>query len=260
MTEELQAAMAAIKAEDVEGAKLMLARLLQEEPDNVAAWVLLSKLAETKVQKAAFLRKILAIEPDHAYARQELAALQETGGDAEMSAAAERTPAAPVPYEEADEVEQEAESEEKGQPEEQVEALPISTDPFDYEAQAEGDTLPPWMADEEVILEAPKPAATSTSGEEAPEQGTEDGVAQEAESATPEEAGDDGESGAVAEAEGGEPAGAPKKVGSGAIQEGAAAGTGRGVLLGLTLATIVVFLLLIYAAITFLPDILSNIF
>ncbi|HSM55619.1 MAG TPA: hypothetical protein VK879_05625 [Candidatus Sulfomarinibacteraceae bacterium] len=72
MKEQLQEALLAVKAGEEERARVLLAELLREDPDNVPAWTLLSKLADSDVQKAAFLRKVLALEPGHAYAQQEL--------------------------------------------------------------------------------------------------------------------------------------------------------------------------------------------
>lgn len=73
MNEELREALGAVKQGRREKARLILAEYLRRDPQNVPAWVLLSKLAATQVQKAAFLRKILELDPEHAYARQTLA-------------------------------------------------------------------------------------------------------------------------------------------------------------------------------------------
>lgn len=77
MTEELRDALEAVSSGQREKARVILAEFLRHDPQNVPAWVLLSKLATTEGQKTAFLRKILDLDPGHAYARQVLA---EMGG------------------------------------------------------------------------------------------------------------------------------------------------------------------------------------
>ncbi len=72
MDQELRDALLAAKAGDEGRARLMLAEYLRREPESVAAWVLLSRLAPSNVQRAAFLRKVLELDPNHAYARQTL--------------------------------------------------------------------------------------------------------------------------------------------------------------------------------------------
>lgn len=196
MKEELEQAFAAIKNGEEEQARVLLARMLKDDPEYVAGWVLLSKLAPNRIQKAAFLDKILALDPAHIYARQEMEALEagvsampevERTGDLEseivaaevaeadvLAGAAE--PAAVEPaqvveelvarddFPSAEEAEQGAEFvEEEWQPEQdevwedstavgEETRMPISADPLDYEAQATGDTLPPWLADDEALL------------------------------------------------------------------------------------------------------------
>lgn len=76
MDQELRDALLAARDGDEPRARLILAEYLRRDPDNVAAWVLLSKLAPSNGQKAAFLRKVLDLDPSHAYARE---ALQQLG-------------------------------------------------------------------------------------------------------------------------------------------------------------------------------------
>ncbi|MDT8304996.1 MAG: hypothetical protein RRC07_03585 [Anaerolineae bacterium] len=199
MKEELEQAFAAIKNGEEEQARVLLAQMLKDDPDYVPGWVLLSKLAPNRIQKAAFLDKILALDPDHVYARQEMEALEagvstmpETepaseseseivaaevaevdalAGAAEAAPveappdAAEVTPAAGLPSaDEADTapefVAEEGQVDLVEEPEEPAKAItaeeeartPISADPLDYEAQASGDTLPPWLAEDEALL------------------------------------------------------------------------------------------------------------
>ena len=75
MREKLQEALLAAKGGEEEKARLLLAQYLREEPDYVPGWVLLSKLATSDVQKVAFLRKVLSLDPDHKYALEEMGRL-----------------------------------------------------------------------------------------------------------------------------------------------------------------------------------------
>lgn len=197
MKEELEQAFAAIKNGEEEQARVLLARMLKDDPEYVPGWVLLSKLAPNRIQKAAFLEKILALDPGHIYARQEMETLEasppaepeveaarEAVGEAVAAEVAEvdvlagageladvEVPAeAEVALEEEGTVPEDIDSagvaDEEVQPEfyEEVEEIAepgegeseprvvISTEPLDYEAQATGDTLPPWLADDEALL------------------------------------------------------------------------------------------------------------
>ncbi|MDX1665063.1 MAG: hypothetical protein R3272_14825 [Candidatus Promineifilaceae bacterium] len=224
MKEELQQALAAIKVRDEESARLILVRLLKQDPDNVGAWILLSRMAETEVQKVAFLRKVLAIDPEQPYARHELARLAPTpvgesaesvesmpeapveaateapgeverririGGVAvydfpEVEEESTKVAVEPVAVEEEVETEavvvegaEEAEEafaaeagEEAAVEEPEVTALPVSTQPDDYEAQAEGDTIPPWLEGEAAatgVEPAPESAPRDEDVEAVPE-------------------------------------------------------------------------------------------
>lgn len=90
MNEALRNALEAVKSGQSQRARVILAEYLREDPQNVPAWVLLSKLATTEGQKTAFLRKILDLNPDHAYARQALADM----GDVQPPAVSAGEPAA----------------------------------------------------------------------------------------------------------------------------------------------------------------------
>ncbi len=219
MKQELEQAFAAIRNGEEEQARVLLARMLKDDPEYIHGWVLLSKLAPNKMQKAAFLDKILSLDPGHIYARQEMEALQagDTGEAAAevagepvteeeaIEAAAVDAPvttldelpaesAAPGPDEalqlfdeetppeaaaaepyvggalEPDELEvagaEEAEEEAAAAAEPH---MPISDDPFDYEAQAAGDTLPPWLAGDEALLVEEGPADDADAGRMPPE-------------------------------------------------------------------------------------------
>jgi hypothetical protein len=126
MSQKLQDAIAAARAGETENAQRLLADILQENPNEVHAWFLLSHLVESETKQKAYLQKVVTLDPSHNKARQRLAQLQ---------AAGQAAPAAAV-----DTVVSTLQAELEPEP------LPISTDPFDFEAQAAGDTIPEWMA------------------------------------------------------------------------------------------------------------------
>jgi hypothetical protein len=119
MSQKLQEAIIAARAGNTQDAQRQLAEILQENPNEVHAWFLLSHLVDSETKQKAYLQKVVTLDPTHAKARQRLAQLQ----------------AAPVKTTDAIAT---ALSE--------PEPLPVSIDPFDYEAQAEANTIPEWMA------------------------------------------------------------------------------------------------------------------
>lgn len=183
--EELQKAAQAIAAGNKAEANLLLARVIKADPNNVEAWILLSESAATPQQAETFLKRALLVDPDNEDATARLAAHQgapaaaapaEPAAQAESPAppqAAAITPAPPaeaevpaepaatevpvaaeaidmLPETEADTVEEAAAA---------TPVMPVSKDPFDFEAQAEAKTLPPWLAGEEVYLASSEAAA-----------------------------------------------------------------------------------------------------
>lgn len=76
MNEALREALEAVNGGQPGKARVILAEYLRDDPGNIPAWVLLSKLATTESQKSAFLRKIIDLDPQHAYARQALAEMR----------------------------------------------------------------------------------------------------------------------------------------------------------------------------------------
>lgn len=163
MNEVLRDALVAARSGNQEKARVMLAEYLRGDPDNVPAWVLLSKLATSPVQKAAFLRKILDIDPDHAYARQ---ALQEIGQAPApvVNAVDQPDVAEPAPGEsdfeelatqqagpERDFEDDYAEIQETVEPRE--DQWPVSEDSAGDELQAAGDAIPSWISSDETMIE-----------------------------------------------------------------------------------------------------------
>jgi hypothetical protein len=119
---------------------VLLANLLRNERQHVEGWYLLSTIAPTAEQQEVFLQRVLKLEPNHTQALARLSELEDTP-----------VPAEPVP------------------------SMPISTASEDFEAQAQGDTLPPWLAQDAGLLmadEEPEPAVSlepETPLEEIPE-------------------------------------------------------------------------------------------
>jgi len=109
MNEKLEQAIAATRNGDKRQAQLQLTQLLEEDPGQVQAWYLLSLLVDSPEKQLTFLGKTLALDPNHAQAKERLANLT----------AAEVTPS-PTP-------------------------LPRSEDPLDFESQERGETIPDWM-------------------------------------------------------------------------------------------------------------------
>jgi hypothetical protein len=119
MNTQLQQAMAAVKA----------------EPNNADSWFLLSQAVPTDQERAKLLRKVLSLNPNYPEAREQLAQL--TAPAPPVQVAVPETVAAV-----AEPMAQPAQTAEDGP----AAPLPISTNPLDFLAQSEADTIPPWMA------------------------------------------------------------------------------------------------------------------
>ncbi len=76
MDAKLQQAVDSLRAGDKVKAQKTLVTLLQENPDAVQGWYLLSLLVNDKEQQAAYAAKALALDPNHEKARERLAQLQ----------------------------------------------------------------------------------------------------------------------------------------------------------------------------------------
>ncbi|MCA9939376.1 MAG: hypothetical protein KC418_12075 [Anaerolineales bacterium] len=136
MSDLFSDAQAAVNAGNLEEAHVLLAKLLKEDRRNAAAWYLLSTIVPSAEQEEIFLRRVLKIDPTHAAATARMGELEGVilaASPAGMPAQETPTPASI--------------------------AMPISQDADDFEAQAAGDTLPPWLADDgDMVLE---PTATT---------------------------------------------------------------------------------------------------
>lgn len=83
MSQKLKQAITATRAGQPKEAQILLAQLLQENPNNTQAWYLLSLLVDSPTKKQAYLQKVVALDPTHEKAHEQLAQLQ-TLPEAEM--------------------------------------------------------------------------------------------------------------------------------------------------------------------------------
>jgi hypothetical protein len=65
MTATLKEAIAAVRAGDLENAQLLVAEVIQLNPDDPQAWYLMSQLVDSPARRAAYLNKTLELDPSH---------------------------------------------------------------------------------------------------------------------------------------------------------------------------------------------------
>lgn len=75
MIGSLKEAIAAARAGDREGAQLLVAEYIEDNPNDPQAWYLLSQLVDSDARRAAYLNKTLVIDPSHERARAEFSTL-----------------------------------------------------------------------------------------------------------------------------------------------------------------------------------------
>ncbi len=123
MDAKLQQAVDSLRAGDKVEAQKTLVELVQENPDEVQGWYLLSLIVDSKEQQAAYAAKALALDPNHEKAQEHLTQLQ-------------TEPA--------------------------LAATAVTTEAPDLISQEQGDTLPGWMAGDEELVAVTAVAATET--------------------------------------------------------------------------------------------------
>jgi hypothetical protein len=208
--ERLHQAIAAARAGKYPEAKVLLNRLLEDDPNNANALFLLSALSETKEQQIERLNRVLEIQPDHSGARSRLEGMgeipkidaakaetiledeisvettvQETlisppietlGKDQEQPAEISLAEAG-ASLEEVENQSEEPIDEPLSEPGDALEATVVaatvleprvSNDPADFEGQAEGDTVPDWMAEDGETIRRPAEPAEKTDFAEPP--------------------------------------------------------------------------------------------
>jgi hypothetical protein len=75
MTVTMKEAIAAARAGDSERAQLLVAEIIQSDPNDPQAWYLMSQLVDSDARRATYLNKTLQLDPSHERARVEFSAL-----------------------------------------------------------------------------------------------------------------------------------------------------------------------------------------
>lgn len=75
MTATLKEAIAAVRAGDIEDAQLLVADIIESNPDDPQAWYLMSQIVDSPARRAAYLHKTLELDPSHERARAEFSRL-----------------------------------------------------------------------------------------------------------------------------------------------------------------------------------------
>ena len=109
MNPDFQQAIEMTRAGDKVGAQKKVAAILKEDPNNAHAWYLLSLLVDSDEKRAVYLSKVIALDPNHEKAMEQLSMLEATSAPAKQKVA--------------------------------------STDDEDVFDQAEASTVPDWMDD-----------------------------------------------------------------------------------------------------------------
>jgi micrococcal nuclease len=95
MLPSLQQAIQAIKAGDKETGRKILADILQADLENEQAWLWLSSVVDSDIERRKYLQRVLEINPDNKAAQRGLAILNEKLGDqaeADKAIPAEKSP------------------------------------------------------------------------------------------------------------------------------------------------------------------------
>lgn len=144
MNEKLQQAISAARNGQKTEAQLLLTEVLQDDPNETQAWFLLSTLVDSKQKKAAYLGKVLTLEPNHEMAHAMLDRLQE---EVELAPEAEMEVEPEGLFDESV-VEAAAEFDEFAGEAEPTPVV-VSANTADFLAQEKGDTLPDWLIEED---------------------------------------------------------------------------------------------------------------
>jgi len=121
----LQDAINETRAGNKKEAQLLLAQNLKENPDDAQSWYLLSMLVDSDEKQAVYLSKALTLDPEHEKANERLSILQYAADQKEAA-------------------------------DEAAANVKISGENANFLNQAEGDTLPNWLADDSESLQLEK--------------------------------------------------------------------------------------------------------
>ena len=177
MNDKMSQAIAAARSGQSQKAQALLAQILKADQSNVNAWFLLSHLVDDPAKKTAFLKRILALDPSHQKAQQALTVLEPkpepveelatVGAEPQRAAVPEPQPqpviatSDPIPnVAEEPDIDKEAAIEEQetaynledGEEETAVPMPIISSESDDLLAQADSNTLPSWLQEDDEIL------------------------------------------------------------------------------------------------------------
>ncbi|VAW42784.1 hypothetical protein MNBD_CHLOROFLEXI01-99 [hydrothermal vent metagenome] len=140
MNDKLKEAIQTVQAGDKQEAQRQLTELLEDNPQQVQGWYLLSLLVDSPQKQAAYLSKTLALNPQHLKAKEQLEALQ-TGGSLAATTTIEENEQTPLTV-----VKQ---SETDALPDwlsEGADALtPVEEPESDEETAVSNETLPEWL-------------------------------------------------------------------------------------------------------------------
>ena len=84
MSDNLQQAIAAIKAGDKKTGQQLIAQVIKADPKNEAAWLWMASTLDDPQEKKECLQKVLQINPDNEMAKKALAAFERPGEPAEL--------------------------------------------------------------------------------------------------------------------------------------------------------------------------------
>jgi len=129
MSQKLKQAIAATRAGQSKEAQVLLAQVLQENPNNTQAWYLLSLLVDSPSKKQAYLNKVVALDPTHEKAEQALVQLQALPEVPEVSEIVEET-AVSLPHP----------------------VLSATDDEPDFTSEAGEEPIPDWLADVKPVV------------------------------------------------------------------------------------------------------------
>ncbi len=159
MNEKLQQAIASARNGQSTEAQLLLTQILQDDPNEIQAWFLLSNLVESEQKKAAYLSKVLALNPNHEMAKQMLARLQKREkGAADEVAVMERETAVPPEPPRFRQTESEPQLSPATPPESSEDAV-----------RTEDDKTPAWLATDELQWGQPDFVQASNEPQQLPE-------------------------------------------------------------------------------------------
>jgi hypothetical protein len=73
MNPKFQQAVSAVRSGQHKEAQYLLTQLLKDDPGDAQAWFLLSQLVDSDQRRLSYLKRVIALEPDHELALQQLA-------------------------------------------------------------------------------------------------------------------------------------------------------------------------------------------